>query len=134
MGDLEAITSEITWLEALSLEVGLAVPAPVMTLDGKLLSTIKTPGIFDERVISLMRWLDVRSYHKRLQPKHMAALGEVVAQLHNFSAVWQPHEGFTRAHWYWHAQLGATCSTIPWMSSSLPSLSGFGIHFWRCRR
>jgi Ser/Thr protein kinase RdoA (MazF antagonist) len=42
--DMEAIRSELTWLAALSREAGLPVPAPIPTLDGRLLTTITTPG------------------------------------------------------------------------------------------
>ena len=94
MGDAEAIASELTWLAALNQEAGLPVPAPVSTPDGKLLATIVTPGIPHGRVVSLMRWLDGQRLHQGLRPKHLTALGQVVAQLHAFSAGWQPPAGF----------------------------------------
>jgi len=43
--DVESITSELTWLAALSQEAGLPVPAPVSTPVGQLLVTILTKGI-----------------------------------------------------------------------------------------
>jgi Ser/Thr protein kinase RdoA (MazF antagonist) len=108
LSDVDAITSELTWLKAISQEAGLPVPAPVMTLDGHLLITVTTPGIPKGRVVSLMHWLDGRSYHKGLKPKHLSALGKVVAQLHNFSAGWQPPTGFSRPNWDWEALLGGS--------------------------
>jgi len=105
MEDAEAITSELTWLLALN-QAGIPVPAPVETSRGELLTTILTPGIPQGRIVSLMRWLDGQRFHQRLRPKQLTALGRVVAQLHNFSAGWQPPDGFARPAWNWNSQLG----------------------------
>lgn len=108
MDDAAAIASELTWLEALNQEAGLPVPAPVATPEGKLLAAIITPGIPQGRVVSLMHWLDGQKIQRGLRPKHLKALGEVVAQLHAFAANWQPPAGFTRPTWDWEAQLGGS--------------------------
>jgi len=79
-----------------------------MTPDGKNLITITTPGMPKGRVVSLMRWLDGRRLHNGLRPRHLNALGKVVAQMHNFSADWQPPAGFTRPDWNWDSQLGGS--------------------------
>jgi Ser/Thr protein kinase RdoA (MazF antagonist) len=108
MDDAEAITSELTWLRALNQEAGLPVPAPVSTRDGKLLANIITPGVPNGKVVSLMRWLDGQKLQRRLCPKHLSTLGQVVARMHNFSANWNPPAGFSRPHWDWDAQLGGS--------------------------
>jgi Ser/Thr protein kinase RdoA (MazF antagonist) len=113
MGDADAIASELTWLAALSQEAGLPVPAPITTPDGKLLTTIITPGMPNGRVVSVMRWLDGRRYGKGLQPKQLSALGQVVARLHNFSAGWQHPKEFTRPVWDWDSQLGGSMFRHP---------------------
>jgi Ser/Thr protein kinase RdoA (MazF antagonist) len=104
--DTAAIASELTWLDALSREAGLPVPEPVPTLEGKLLTTIATPGVPQGRHVSLMRWMDGRQLTKGLRPHHARAWGKLVAQLHQFAAGWQPPAGFDRPHWDWHGQLG----------------------------
>jgi Ser/Thr protein kinase RdoA (MazF antagonist) len=108
MGNQEAIASEITWLAALNREAELPVPAPVAAPDGRLLVKIFTPGFPNGRVVTLMRWLDGRKIQKGLQPAHLTLLGKVVAQMHNFSAAWQPPPEFTRPIWDWNAQLGGS--------------------------
>jgi len=113
MGDAEAIASELTWLVALNHEAGLSVPAPVPTVAGKLLTTIITPGMPNGRVVSLMRWLDGRSICDGLRPKHLAALGRAVAQMHSFSAGWHPPSEFNRPDWDWEAQLGGSMFEHP---------------------
>jgi Ser/Thr protein kinase RdoA (MazF antagonist) len=108
MGDQEAIASELTWLAALNREADLPVPVPVATPEGQLMTRVFTPGIPNGRVVSLMRWLDGRKIQNGLRPQHFTALGKVVAQLHNFSATWQPPAGFARPTWDWEAQLGGS--------------------------
>lgn len=104
--NLEGASGELTWLAALSRDAGLPVPAPLPTLEGKLLTRVATPHLPQGRLVSLMRWLDGRRLTKGLQPSHFRAWGKAVAQLHRFSAGWQPPHGFQRPHWDWDGQLG----------------------------
>ncbi len=108
MGDADTIASELTWLSALNREAGLPVPAPVATAEGQLLATVVTPNMPNGRVVSLMRWLDGRKIQEGLRPHHLAALGKVVAQLHEFAAGWRPPKGFSRFTWDWDSQLGGS--------------------------
>ena len=109
----DAIASELTWLAALSQEAGMPVPAPVLTMDGKLLTTITTPALPGGRVVSLMRWLDGRRPRKGMKPKQFSALGQVVARMHNFAAGWQPPSGFKRLHWNWDSLMGGSLFKHP---------------------
>jgi Ser/Thr protein kinase RdoA (MazF antagonist) len=102
----ESVKGELTWLTALSREAGLAVPEPVSTLEGKLLTRITTPGMPDGRIVSLMRWMDGRRLTTGFRPSHFRAWGQMMARLHESSAGWQPPEGFERPHWDWEGQLG----------------------------
>jgi Ser/Thr protein kinase RdoA (MazF antagonist) len=104
--DEAMIRSELVWLAALRQEANLPVPEPVPNLDGDLYTFIATPGIPNGRYISLMRWVDGRRLEDGLRLKHMRAWGEVTAQLHNFSAGWQPPKNFFRPEWDWYGQLG----------------------------
>jgi len=108
MGDADAIRSEMTWLAALNQEADLPVPAPVPAANGSLLVTIHTESIPNCRVVTLMRWLDGRRYQAGLRPKHLQALGEVLARMHAFSAGWQPPDGFSRPQWDWDSMLGGS--------------------------
>jgi Ser/Thr protein kinase RdoA (MazF antagonist) len=108
MSDIDAVESELIWLEALNREAGLPVPAPVCTKEGRLLTTVTMPGIPHGRVVSLLRWMEGQKIQKGLRPDHLFALGRVVAQMHTFSAGWQPPANFTRPTWDWDAQLGGS--------------------------
>ena len=104
--DQEAVEGELTWLLAMSREAGLPVPQPVPTLDGQLVTRIATPGLPRGRLVSLMRWIDGRRLTTGFRPGHFRAWGRMMARLHEFSAAWQPPEGFQRPHWDWAGQLG----------------------------
>jgi Ser/Thr protein kinase RdoA (MazF antagonist) len=104
--NLEGVQGEMTWLAALSREAGLPVPAPVPTLDGKLVTRIATPGVPQGRLVSLMRWIDGRRLTTGFRPGHFRAWGQMMARLHAFTAGWQPPDGFERPHWDWAGQLG----------------------------
>jgi Ser/Thr protein kinase RdoA (MazF antagonist) len=102
----EGVEGELTWLAALSREAGLPVPEPVPTLAGELLTRITTPGVPEGRIISLMRWIDGQRLTTGFRPSHFRAWGRMMARLHEFSAGWQPPQGFERPHWDWEGQLG----------------------------
>ena len=102
----EGVKGEMTWLAALSREAGLPVPQPVPTLEGELLTRITTPDLPEGRIVSLMRWIDGRRLTDGFRPNHFRAWGRMIARLHEFSAGWQPPEGFERPVWDWEGQLG----------------------------
>jgi len=90
MGNRRVAEGEMTWLAALSHEAGLPVPQPVPTLRGELLTLITTPGVPEGRLLSLMRWIDVRRRSTGFRPRHFRAWGRIVGQLHAFAEGWSP--------------------------------------------
>ena len=118
----EGAKGEMTWLAALSREAGLPVPAPVPTLAGELLTRISTPGLPEERIVSLMRWIDGRRLTTGFRPRHFRAWGRMLARLHEFSAGWRPPEGFERPIWDWEGQLGGRYfrCTVDELVASMP--------------
>lgn len=97
---------EMTWLAALSDGACLAVPAPVPTRDGELMTRIKTPGIPDGRIVSVMRWIEGRKPMKPLPISLYHPWGKRVGRLHAFAAAWQPPKGFKRYIWDWDGLFG----------------------------
>jgi Ser/Thr protein kinase RdoA (MazF antagonist) len=102
----EIAKGEMTWLAALSDEGGLVVPAPVPTLEGDLLVKVKTPGLPEGRIVSLMRWVDGRKKTTGFRGSQLKAWGRMVGRLHAFAEGWQPPEGFKRFIWDWEGLLG----------------------------
>jgi Ser/Thr protein kinase RdoA (MazF antagonist) len=97
----DAIELELAWLAAMCRDRNLPVPEPVPTLDGRLLTQVSIPGIPGERNCSLCRWLKGRSITKGIRAHHYRAQGRLMAQLHDFSARWQPQPGSGKRHWNW---------------------------------
>ena len=101
----ESIASELAWLSALRHQAGLAVPEPVLSLEGAPLATVSAPGIPEPRVCSLLRWINGR-FCDRCRPSHFGALGNLMARLHDHAIHWQPPTGFTRRWWDWEGLFG----------------------------
>ena len=110
--DFEGVESELTFLEAMR-KANLPVPEPVPTLDGKLLKVITTSSVPKGKIISLMRWIDGRKLTKGFRPVHFKSLGQMMAELHEFSASWQPPNNFDRPIWDWEGQLGGRYFRTP---------------------
>ncbi len=90
------IRSEVRWLMALRQETDVAVPEPVRTRDGALLTMADAPGIPAARACVLFRWLPGRFFDDHLRPCQMERIGVVMAQLHAHAAHWQPPSDFVR--------------------------------------
>ncbi len=103
------INSEMIWLEALANEGGLIVQKPMRALNNEFSVQVSSSKIPRGRCATLLGWLDGRKLGaKSIRPKHLESLGRLVAQLHTFSAAWQPPEVFSRPTWDWDAQLGGS--------------------------
>lgn len=98
----EAIELELAWLAAMCQDAGLPVPQPVLTLDGGLVTRVSSPGIPQERVCSLLRWVRGHELKKEeIQPHHYEALGELMARMHNYSVHWHKPAGLEKRKFDW---------------------------------
>lgn len=92
----EVVRSELLWLAALQHEPDLAVPVPVPTRDGELLTVPGVPGVPEPRIAVLLRWLPGRFIDAGLRPAHLERVGAFMARLHELGARFAPPEGFVR--------------------------------------
>ena len=83
-----AIGSELAWLTALRAGTDLLVPAPLLTVDGKLTTMASSPGVPQPRVCSVLRWMDGRLHAAAPRPVHLRRVGSAMARLHNHAAQW----------------------------------------------
>lgn len=98
----EAIELELAWLAGMCQDGDLPVPEPVRTLDGNLLTRVSFPGIPEERVCSLLRWVKGRELVKEeIQSHHYQAFGELLARLHNYSIQWHKPAGLSKRKFDW---------------------------------
>ncbi len=96
-----AIRLEMEWLAAIYRDAELPVPQPVPALDGNLMLEVSIPAIGEIRNCTLLRWVKGRYVSKRIQPCHFKAQGQMMAQLHNHAAGWQPPKNLTKRRFNW---------------------------------
>ena len=108
---IEAIESELQWLQFLSQETQLPVPEPIPTLEGKLCTLSEVQGVPEACVCSLTRWLNGSSLldeetSKESQLLLLESVGRLLGQLHYHAEHWSVPENFTRPCWDWNGLFG----------------------------
>lgn len=98
------VRSEMMWLDALSRDTDLILPAPLHTRDGELLVTRQVEGVPESRHVVIFSWVPGKDLADALTPENYAATGELLARLHQHSAGWTPPPGFAinRNDSVWH--------------------------------
>lgn len=90
------VWSEATWISALRRDTGLAVPEPVPTADGSLLTVVTPESVPAPRVCVLFRWGPGRFLDAGLTPSHLERVGGFIARLHDHALGFEPPAGFER--------------------------------------
>ncbi len=91
---LAEIQSEMAWLAALRRDTDLAVPEPVLTRSGALVTTAAAPGVPEPRHVVVFSWLPGPNLAERLSEANLYKLGRLTAQLHDQADHFQPPAGF----------------------------------------
>lgn len=73
---------EILWLTALRRDTKLAVPEPILSMDGKLVLRVSIAGVSGFRPCVLLRWVDGAPLDSELEPDHLRSVGRLLATLH----------------------------------------------------
>jgi Ser/Thr protein kinase RdoA (MazF antagonist) len=76
-----AILEELQWLEKLSAQGTVKVPAPVRSNDGHLVELIGSPLVTEDRHCCLFQWIDGRFINKSIGVPHLSQLGRVIGEL-----------------------------------------------------
>lgn len=104
---MDAVRSELAWLQALRDDGVVTTPAPVPGIDGDLVQLARHPAMTEPRKIVLSRWEagsepgigeDLR--------RPFEWLGEVTARMHAHARAWQRPAGFVRHRWDFETSLG----------------------------
>ena len=97
-----AIELELDWLLSMSQQADLPVPEPVLTLEGKPYTRAAIPGVPEEHICSVLRWVKGRELkRKTVRPQHYKALGELMARLHQHASHWQPPTSLSKRSYDW---------------------------------
>jgi Ser/Thr protein kinase RdoA (MazF antagonist) len=97
----DAIKLEMEWLAAICRDTRLPVPEPIPTPNGNLLVQLLMPETSEKRDCTLLRWVKGRRITRRIKPHHYSAQGQLMAQLHNYSAGWKPPGNLTKRSFDW---------------------------------
>jgi amino acid adenylation domain-containing protein len=96
---VEAILSELAWLQALRRDAGLLVPEPVAARDGSPVvgvSGVRGEGGAGTRYAALFRWLDGQAPGGAPTAADCRRFGELMARLHRHGERFAPPSGFVR--------------------------------------
>jgi len=92
---IDAIRSELQFLDIITRETDLIVPRPVATRDGEPLAFAETDGVPGRRAVVLFDWIAGR-FPKQLTLATVARSGVTLARLHEFAQSFVPPPGFIR--------------------------------------
>jgi Ser/Thr protein kinase RdoA (MazF antagonist) len=88
--DVEAVTSELVWLEALCEDTDLVLQKPVRNRAGALVTEIPYNGSDTTLNCTLLHWLDGQPYHRDLESEYTAhQIGTLLSKLHLHASVSQ---------------------------------------------
>jgi Ser/Thr protein kinase RdoA (MazF antagonist) len=94
-----AILEELKWLERLSTVSTLRVPVPVRSTNGRLVESVASRRVPQQRYCCLLQWIDGHFIRRSLNVSHLRKLGAVIACLHKSA------EGLAVIHRkYWAAE------------------------------
>ena len=96
---IEAIRSELCWLQALRRESKVVIPAVIPADDGSLCIEMRNEVIPEGRRFVLFELLSGREPQEHELVESFLRLGEVTALLHEHAANWTLPEGFVRHSW-----------------------------------
>lgn len=96
--DLVVLQRELLWLAALGRDTLLAVPEPILTLHGDLFSSVSMEGVPGTRSCSVVRWIEGERREAELAPDEVAAMGALVAALHQHAEEFRWPQEIAPAH------------------------------------
>jgi len=91
----DALQREILWLTTLRRDTDLAVPEPILTMEGELVQKASVAGIPGFRPYVLLRWVDGESLDRELTPAHLRRVGRLIAELHGHAEAFRWPEEMT---------------------------------------
>ncbi|MFH1501504.1 MAG: phosphotransferase [Candidatus Eisenbacteria bacterium] len=118
-----SVRSELKWLAALRRDLDLHVPDPVVGHRGRSTVVVGVEGVPEERVCSLLRWMDGSQKGKKGErPVHVRHVGSVMAKLHAHASAWRRPAAFDRGSWDWKGlfeSAGAAGTDESWVWDAL---------------
>jgi Ser/Thr protein kinase RdoA (MazF antagonist) len=82
--------AEMFWLDALIRDTDLKVSQPVPRRDGGYITTVRVPGVPEERRCALFKWIPGCTLEENLSPQNYHKFGQALAKLHNHAFMLKP--------------------------------------------
>ncbi len=111
---LEAIESELSWIEALSAQTSVRVPAILPGIDGRQVQIVDDPFQSSSRYCALFSFIEGEEPGPESLVSLSRPLGEIAARLHSHAMEWQPPSFFRRPSWDFEHALGAGANWGDW--------------------
>jgi Ser/Thr protein kinase RdoA (MazF antagonist) len=84
------VAAEMDWLAALARETSLSVPRPLAARSGALVVAAGAPGVPEPRLCTIFTWVPGSDLAEHLSAASLAALGELMAILHQHARTYRP--------------------------------------------
>ncbi|HEY9524540.1 MAG TPA: phosphotransferase [Thermopolyspora sp.] len=110
---VEAIRSELDWIDALRHDTGLRVPVIVPAADGARIVRVEDPD-GEPRHCVMFEFLPGTEPPEDRLVEDFEPLGQITARMHRHARQWVRPAGFTRFHWDFDAAFGAEARWGRW--------------------
>lgn len=80
----KGLLEEFRWMNTLKMD-GLSLPFPILSKKGSPIVSVSSPEIGQPRHCDLLEWVEGHFKEKGLSPKHLYALGKLIAKIHSKS-------------------------------------------------
>ncbi|MCT9929277.1 phosphotransferase [Planotetraspora sp. A-T 1434] len=114
---LDAIVSELDWLEALRAEAGIRTPAVIPARDGSRVVAVEDPGA-EPRACVMFEFLPGGEPAEERLAEHFEPLGALTARMHRHAREWARPSAFTRFHWDCDAAFGPIARWGRWQDGA----------------
>ncbi|MEH1891046.1 MAG: hypothetical protein V7K92_16875 [Nostoc sp.] len=95
------IESELMWLTALHQDTNLVVPYPLQNLSGAFITSVAIDDTSATLNCTLLNWVNGSPLDSEPTPTQARRVGELMAQLHQHTSLWELPSGFTRPKYDW---------------------------------
>ncbi|MEH2397998.1 phosphotransferase enzyme family protein [Nostoc sp.] len=95
------IESELMWLTALHQDTDLVVPYPLQNLSGSFITSVAIDNTSATLNCTLLNWVNGSTLDSEPTPTQAGQVGELMAQLHQHTSLWELPSGFTRPKYDW---------------------------------
>lgn len=109
-----AVRTELAWMKALQAEAGVETPQAIPARDGKLIQTIATPELAEERFVVMFAFIEGQEPDESDLLEPFTRLGAIAAKMHLHARSWQRPAYFERLVWDYERTVGPQGNWDDW--------------------